>query len=168
MVYRLYHPDDFPVLYAIEELCFQPPFRFSRSTMRSLVSNANSATWIAEESGQMAGFAIVYWTGDTDRSIAYIQTLEVTPAQRYRGIARELLRRVESSADSAGAQAIWLHVAEANTPAIRLYESQGYVQQGSEEDFYAEGIPARIYAKDIGAKNLGTKSPGAQSFEMPD
>ena len=31
MNYRLFEPDDFDELYAIEEMCFQPPLRFSRA-----------------------------------------------------------------------------------------------------------------------------------------
>lgn len=163
MTYRLYRPEDFPALYAIEELCFQPPFRFSRGTMRSLVANSDSATWIAEEHEQMAGFAIVYWKRDREGVIAYIQTLEVAFAQRHRGIARELLQHLENSAADAGATAIWLHVAEANTPAIRLYESHRYVPQGREEDFYAKGIHALIYAKNLDSKaprNILADGPG--------
>ena len=150
MDYRLYRPGDFPALYAIEELCFQPPFRFSRRTMRQLVESPESATWIAEDAGQMVGFAIVYWTGESDQTIAYIQTLEVTPSQRGRKIGRELLCRVGSSARAAGAHAIWLHVAESNIAAIRLYESHGYLAQGRAENYYAKGIPALVYARRLG------------------
>ena len=48
MHYRLYLPADFPQLYAIEQLCFQPPIRFPRPYMRQLIANPDSATWIAE------------------------------------------------------------------------------------------------------------------------
>jgi hypothetical protein len=48
MHYRLYQPADFAALYAVEELCFEAPFRFSRALMRKLIANPNSATWIAE------------------------------------------------------------------------------------------------------------------------
>jgi len=51
MLYRLYQPADFAQLYAVEEICFQPPFRFSRALMRKLIANSSSATWIAEENG---------------------------------------------------------------------------------------------------------------------
>ena len=61
MIYRLYRPEDFAALYAIEELCFQPPFRFGRGFMRSLIDDVHSATWIAEADGQLAGFAVVDW-----------------------------------------------------------------------------------------------------------
>lgn len=149
MAFRLYRDDDFSQLYEIELACFEPPFRFSRQLMRNLLADPDSATWVAEDHGQMAGFAIVYWSHPPDQPLAYIQTLEVAPTQRNRGIARELLRRVEESAQSAGAHVIWLHVAETNTPAIRLYESHGYGLQGREADYYAKGVSALLYAKSI-------------------
>ena len=149
MNYRLYREDDFLQLYAIELACFEPPFRFSRQTMRRLIADPGSATWIAEEHERMAGFAIVFWAPAPEQPLAYIQTLEVVPAQRNRGVARELLQRVEESARSVGAHVIWLHVAEANLPARRLYEAHGFSQQGREDNYYAKGIPALLYAKAI-------------------
>ena len=58
--------------------------------------------------------------------VAYIQTLEVLPERRGRGVGGELLRRIEGSARAAGAQSIWLHVDAENAAAIRLYERHGY------------------------------------------
>jgi ribosomal-protein-alanine N-acetyltransferase len=147
--YRLYRPEDFPQLYAIEQLCFQPPFRFSRSYMRQLVASPNAATWIAEEEQQMTGFAIADWTREATQTAAYIQTVEVAPPHRKHGIATELLDRLEASARTAGASAIGLHVAEQNASAIRLYRAHGYHPQGREESYYAPGIAALIYAKPL-------------------
>ncbi|HEV2487312.1 MAG TPA: N-acetyltransferase [Terracidiphilus sp.] len=149
MLYRLYRPADFPQLYAIEQACFQPPFRFPRRYMQQLVASSAAATWIAEEDQQMTGFAIVEWNNEEGITVAYIQTLEVAPAQRRRGIATELLSRVESSAHAAGAHVLWLHAAESNVPAIHLYRAHGYLPQGREENYYARGIPALIYAKPL-------------------
>ena len=149
MHYRLYEPADFAALYALEELCFQPPIRYSRAWMRQLIANPNSATWIAEENKTMAGFAIVEWTTVPKGTVAYIQTIEVHPASRRRGIAAELLRRVEDSARAAGARSIWLHVDVENAAAIQLYRSRGYAQKGREEHYYARHRPAFIYAKSL-------------------
>jgi len=149
MLYRLYNPADFPALYAVEELCFQPPFRFSRALMRQLVRRTDSATWIAEENSELAGFAIVEWAAPAGALVAYIQTLEVTPGRRGQGIGNELLRRLELSASVAGARAIWLHVDAENTPAIHLYESHGYKSRGREEHYYARQRAALIYAKPL-------------------
>ena len=147
MIYRPYRPEDFPQLYAIEQECFQPPFRFPRRYMRQLLANPNAATWIAEAAQQMDGFAIVEWTTSPAPATAYIQTIEVALARRKRGIAAELLRRIESSVISAGAQVLWLHVAEENTSAIRLYLAHGFLPQGRQENHYAPGLAALIFAK---------------------
>jgi ribosomal-protein-alanine N-acetyltransferase len=150
MHYRLYLPGDFPQLYAIEQECFQPPFRFPRRYMQQLLANPNSAAWIAEDDHQMTGFAIANWAQHGAQTIAYIQTLEVAPVHRKKGIATQLLSRLESSAIAAGALLLWLHVAETNTPAIALYKAHGYRPKGREENFYAPGINALIYFKSIG------------------
>jgi [ribosomal protein S18]-alanine N-acetyltransferase len=150
MKFRLYRDNDFNALYDIELACFEPPFRFSRAMMRKLIADPASATLIAEEDEKMAGFGIIYWSHPPEQPLAYIQTLEVAPTHRNRGVARELLRRMEQSATAAGAHVIWLHVAESNAPAIRLYESHGFSQQGREPNFYAKGIPALLLAKPIG------------------
>jgi len=149
MHYRLYHPADFPALYAVEELCFAPPFRFSRSYMRQIVKSPDSATWIAENDTKLIGFSIVEWSAGQSESAAYIQTVEVHPAFRGRGIGAELLSRAENSARAAGARSICLHVDVENAAAIRLYESRGYTRQGREEHYYARHRAALIYAKPL-------------------
>jgi ribosomal protein S18 acetylase RimI-like enzyme len=150
VIYRRYTPEDFIPLYALEERCFQPPSRFDRRYMRSLVNRETVATWIAEENGQIAGFAIVEWS--KSKVTAYIQTIEVAPEMRGRGVGRELLGRIESSARHAGADLIWLHVEEVNAAAIRLYEAQGYRCEGRQEDYYPLGRAALIYGKRLDAE----------------
>ena len=149
VIFRLYIPDDFSQLYAIEELCFQPPYRFGRRYMRQLVQSRNTAAWIAEEDGQMAGFAIVDWSLEEEEIQAYIQTIEVKPEARGRGIGRQLLSRVEDSAVGVHAVKIGLHVDATNEGAIRLYEATGYFVVGREENYYALGRDALIYCKSM-------------------
>ena len=88
MNYRLFQPDDFDDLYAIEEICFQPPQRFTRRYMRQLVRVADAATWIAEQDRTMAGFAIVEWSQQITGIVAYIATIEVLPEHRGQGTAQ--------------------------------------------------------------------------------
>jgi ribosomal-protein-alanine N-acetyltransferase len=154
VLYRLFKPEDFAQIYAIEELCFQPPFRFSRGYLRQLVQSAASATWIAEQDDEIAGFAVAEWAQSTDAPDAYIQTIEVAPEHRRQGIGNELLRRVEGSAHDAGAGSIWLHVDSENGQAIKLYEAHGYSREGREEHYYARSRAALIYRKSL--KNHST------------
>lgn len=151
MNYRLYTPADFDALYAIEEACFKPPFRFPRSYMRQLVSDPETATWVAEQQSSMAGFAIVEWGEGKQGPVAYIQTLEVLPSHRGQGIGSELLRRMESSARAAGAQSIWLQVDAENASAIRLYSSHGFILKGREENYYPQGRAALILGRNFNA-----------------
>jgi ribosomal protein S18 acetylase RimI-like enzyme len=117
--------------------------------MRQLVESRDAATWIAEQDGQLAGFAIVEWMREQDGIAAYIETLEVAPASRRQGVGGELLQRVEASAQSAGAALIGLHVDDENAAAIRLYESHGYLLQGKQENYYARSRAALVYRKPL-------------------
>lgn len=154
MLYRLYKPEDFAALYAIEEVCFRPPERFSRRYMRRLIEQSDSATWIAEDDGTMCGFALVEWTKQSE-VVAYIQTLEVVPERRGQGVGGELLRRLEDSADAASASLIWLHVDAENMSAIRVYEVGGYLCQGRQDDYYGRNRAALIYSKRLGMESSG-------------
>jgi len=156
VLYRRYAPKDFASLYAIEEVCFQPPLRFSRAYMRQLVQQSNGAAWIGEDE-RMCGFAIVEWTREEAGMAAYIQTLEVLPEARGRGVGAELLRRMEDSARAAAAETIWLHVNAENDAAIRLYERHGYQARGRSAGYYGRGTAALIYLKALPA----TDTPGS-------
>jgi ribosomal protein S18 acetylase RimI-like enzyme len=119
--------------------------------MQRLVNSPHGATWIAEQDLRMAGFAIVEWTEETGGVVGYIQTIEVAPDWRGQGIGAELLLRVEGSARAAGAKDIRLHVDAENAAAIRLYEANGYRNEGRKEGFYALGRAALIYGKPLEA-----------------
>ncbi len=149
VLYRPYEAGDFSALYAIEEASFVPPFRFGRGYLRQLFASDQTATWVAEEEGHVAGFAAVRLRTDEEPGAAYIETIEVNPEWRGRGVGGELLRRAEGSAQSAGATMLWLHVDAENAVAIRLYQAHGYLLQGKKENFYPRGRTALIYAKPI-------------------
>jgi [ribosomal protein S18]-alanine N-acetyltransferase len=153
VLYRLYKPDDFAALYAIEEECFQPPQRFSRVYMRQLIQQPNAATWIAEDGERICGFALVEWTKEAVGAVAYIQTLEVVAERRGQGVGAELLRRLEESASAAKASMMWLHVDAENTAAIRVYQAHGFVLHGREEDYYGRDRAALIYVKPVNGSN---------------
>ena len=146
---RLYLPADLPALYAIEEVCFAPPLRFSRSLMRSLAEDPDCRTWLGMLNGVRAGFAMVGLTGDKNPNAAYIYTLEVLPVFRRRGVARELLRHLEESASAAKRPAMELHVSQRNVDALALYELSGYKRIGALRDFYGKGQDGFRYWKPL-------------------
>ena len=115
--------------------------------MRSLVESPNVATWIAEAGSRMVGFAIANWARGANGMEAYVQTLEVLPEGRRCGAGRDLLARVEASAQAAGAARIGLHVEASNVAAICLYEACGYVCKGWQKGYYGRQRAALIYGK---------------------
>jgi ribosomal protein S18 acetylase RimI-like enzyme len=149
MNYRLFQPDDFHDLYAIEEVCFQPPQRFTRRYMRQLLDSPEAATWIAEQGQIMTGFAILEWSQQVTGIVAYIATIEVLPEYRGKGIGAELLRRLEGSANAERAIEVWLHVDAENAPAIHLYERSGYHKSGRVDHYYARNRSAVVYVKTL-------------------
>jgi ribosomal protein S18 acetylase RimI-like enzyme len=153
---RQFVPSDLRALYAIEEACFDPHERFSRSLMRSLAFDADCRTWLGIVDHVRAGFAVVSLRGQeelpdtaTNPGNAYIWTIEVLPAFRRLGVARQLLLRLEESARAAGCLAIELHVSERNVDALALYQSAGYVSAGIELEYYGPGINGLRYRKSL-------------------
>jgi ribosomal-protein-alanine N-acetyltransferase len=143
----LFDAPDLRALYAIEEACFEPAVRFSRSLMRSLAHDPNCRTWLGIVDNVRVGFAMVGLRGEEDASAAYIWTIEVLPAFRRMGVARQLLVRVEESALGVGCAAVELHVSERNTDGLALYEAAGYVRIGVEQEYYGRREDAFRYRK---------------------
>lgn len=72
--------------------------------------------------------------------VRQIQGLAVSDAARGAGVGRALLRAVQDEARRQGARRISLRVLGHNTPARKLYESEGFVVEGVlPEEFLLDG-----------------------------
>jgi ribosomal-protein-alanine N-acetyltransferase len=137
-------------MYAVEKLCFAPPLMFSCQRLRELATGGSSFTSIAEDGGRLAGFAIAALMKERALRYGYLQTIDVAPKHRGRGIASKLLRHVEENIAAARGRAMLLHVAVRNHEAIRLYEKHGYTRVGVEDGFYRrDNGDAFIYEKHL-------------------
>lgn len=119
--------------------------------MQHLVKGSESLTWIAEEDGETVGFVIVAWGSSVRADGGYLQTIEVLPEWRGRGIGEKLLGLAEISAWSANSDTMALHVDAENEAAIILYEKCGYRRRGRKENYYARGRAALLYTKQLDA-----------------
>jgi ribosomal protein S18 acetylase RimI-like enzyme len=68
-----------------------------------------------------------------------IVKIVVSPANRRRGIGRQLLTAVEDFAIMNNIRFCSLNVEESNCPALSLYLSHGYIKSDYRPDFYAVG-----------------------------
>jgi ribosomal-protein-alanine N-acetyltransferase len=146
---RGYRPDDLEALYALDVVCFEPPFRFTRSAMRRFATAANARVVIAESQGVLPGFCIVHIERVRGSRIGYIVTLDVAPEHRRQGLAQTLIAEAERYSAQANCDALALHVFAGNEAAIRFYARIGFTYIGLEEDFYGRGLAAEVWRKDI-------------------
>lgn len=141
--FRAYVPGDWKAMYALDVVCFEPPFRFGQREMRRLAEAPNAICVLAEIRAVLAGFCIVH----IEDRWAYVVTLDVAPEWRRRGLATRLVSHVEAQVRATGANGIGLHVFNANGGAIRLYAGLGYERIGTHEEFYGRGLDALVYRK---------------------
>lgn len=64
--------------------------------------------------------------GGFDGHRGWIYSLAVVPSHRRRGIATQLIRRVEELLEEMGCQKVNLQIRESNSEVVSFYESAGY------------------------------------------
>ena len=79
---------------------------------------------------------------------AEIITIGVHPDARNTGIASAMIGIVLGELKKSGVKTVFLEVATDNTPARKLYESNGFVQIGVRPKYY-DGIDAILMKKDL-------------------
>lgn len=140
---REYRPGDWQAMHALDLVCFEPVFQFSRGAMRRFAEAPGAIVVLAEAAGELVGFCVVNMEVQT----GYVVTLDVAPARRRRGLARRLMAEAETRLRAAGGIVMALHVSTANTAAMQFYESIGYGRVGMAEGFYGPGMDALVYRK---------------------
>ena len=79
-----------------------------------------------------------------------IMNVAVRREYRRRGVAGRLMKELLSRAEKRGAARFILEVREGNLPAIRLYESLGFLHAGRRKNFYSDPAEdALIMIKEI-------------------
>ena len=115
---------------ALEQVCFSDPW--SEQSVRSELTNPLSLWLTALDGDTVAG----YVGSQTVLDEADIMNVAVAPEYRRRGIARQLLDRLQDLLAAQGIRSLTLEVRASNEPAIALYEALGYVQVGRRPNYY--------------------------------
>lgn len=71
---------------------------------------------------------------------AHINNLAVLPELRGRGLGTQLLEAVIAEAAHLGAAVLTLEVRASNTPALQLYQSGGFTQEGLRKNYYTNPV----------------------------
>ncbi len=125
----------------VEKACF-PKDAWPLLDLMAVLSFPDIIRLKAVVDDRMVGFI----AGDPRRSedMAWIATLGVLPEYRRQGIARKLLQECENRLNSARLR---LCVRMENTPAIQLYEQEGYSRVGTWTKYYNDGGDALVMEK---------------------
>lgn len=119
--------DDAPALASLHASAFPTPW--PETDLQRLLLDPRSIGLICD--GQ--GFIVVKVAGDE----AEVITLAVDPTARRQGVGRALVEAGAAAAKSAGANALFLEVADDNGGAIALYEGAGFQAVGRRRGYYS-------------------------------
>lgn len=146
---RPYRAGDLDTMYALDVVCFEVPFRFTRGAMRRFAEARKARVVMADDDGTLAGFVIFHVEVVEAQRVAYIVTLDVSPQRRRQGMATQLMEKAETDALGEGCTAVVLHVFTGNASAVRFYAERGFVQAHREEDFYGPAMDAWVFSKPL-------------------
>jgi ribosomal protein S18 acetylase RimI-like enzyme len=143
---RRARPSDADRLARLEEDIF-PSDRMSRRRFAALAKRPSAAILVAWRGRDIVGYAILL----TRRGIrsARLYSLAVAPEAAGNGVGKHLLSEIEATARRRRALRLRLEVRADNRRAIRLYEQAGYALIGRRPDYYADGMMALLYARDL-------------------
>lgn len=109
---------------------------FSPEQILAEIEHPYSAFWLAWLDGQVAAYLKLNFDNHppelNSQLTVQIERIYVEPALQGRGIGQKLLSFAYEQARIAGAEWLWLSVWQANPPAVRFYESNGYEIFGTE------------------------------------
>ncbi|MCA9839619.1 MAG: GNAT family N-acetyltransferase [Trueperaceae bacterium] len=110
-----------------------------------LSQESHSAVYLAQLSNETAGFIFVEYR--TWNRLAQIQGLAVAPSFFRKGVASELVKKVEDFARSQQARGIYVDTPINNDRGRRFYESIGYKLGYLMPQYYDDGLDGVTYQK---------------------
>lgn len=139
---------DITQLVRLENRCFDTD-RLTRRNFHHLLSRGHAQCLVAEQDGQILGYALVLLRRGT--SLARLYSIAVAPEARGRKLAETLLAGAAKAAIDGGALLMRLEVRPDNAAAIRLYRGAGYREFGRYLDYYEDHAAALRFEKRLAA-----------------
>ena len=120
----------------------------SRRSFRRFIASRQASLFVAEESGGLAGYALVLYPPRSKHARLY--SIAVAPHVGGRGLGPRLLAAAEAAARRRGRRAMRLEVHVRNKQAIARYEKSGYRLFGKHRDYYDDHADALRFEKPLG------------------
>jgi ribosomal-protein-alanine N-acetyltransferase len=107
---------------------------WSEQNFRNEMEHAHACFRVALDGTEVVGYAGMWLIVDE----AHITTVTVREDRRRQGVGRTLVEALLAEAKAQGAVCATLEVRAGNEPAIRLYESFGFVRSGVRRRYYPD------------------------------
>jgi len=159
-VVRDFKPQEFELLWRIDQECFPPGISYSRQELTAYIRKRGGFTLVAvkvaavkvaavndDEAGAIGGFIVTHGglTG-------HVITIDVVSSARRAGVGSLLLRAAEERLRAAGSRAVGLETAVDNLAALAFYKRHGYSVIRTWPRYYANGVDALVLKKDFAEK----------------
>jgi len=130
LIIREMTEDDIVPVSIIEEECFSMPWK--PDDFRDMIERDNMTYVVAEYEGRIIGGAgLMCIVGEGN-----ITNVALTKDFRGKGFSKPMLEALLIKGRELGCEAFTLEVRVSNEPAIRLYESLGFIKEGIRPGFY--------------------------------
>lgn len=136
MIIRKFDENDIERILRIEKDCFSDPW--TAEMWKSEIARSDFFGIALEENGEIFAFACTTVLFED----AELLKIAVEKKRRGSGYGGKLLDELLTEAKNRGAERMFLEVRASNIPALRLYESRGFVKTRLRKKYYADGEDA--------------------------
>jgi ribosomal-protein-alanine N-acetyltransferase len=145
-VIREFKPEDFDMIWRMDQECFPPGMAYSRQELRQYVRHRGSFTLVAADAdqGKAAGFIVVH-----DGPVGHVITIDVIAEARRSGVGTMLLEAAEDRLRAGGSRAVGLETAVDNLAALSFYKRHGYNVIRTWPRYYSNGVDALVMKKEL-------------------
>ena len=153
-ILREFKPEDFEILWDIDQKCFSPGISYSRLELATYIRHRGSLTLVAEstearrksEESLIVGFIVA----EVDRrGMGHIITIDVVAVARRFGIGSSLLSAAEDRLRAVQCPSVRLETAVDNLSALAFYKRHGYFLEKTVPHYYSNGVDALVLRKDL-------------------
>lgn len=121
---------DIPVVVEIENQNFREPW--TQAIFKEEMAQGTRTYYVAELDQQVIGYMGVIWILDE----GHITNIAIDSKHQGKGYGRELMTHVANLAFGRGLASMTLEVRASNVRAIHLYETLGFINEGTRPKYY--------------------------------
>ena len=160
---RDFRPEDFEILWQIDQKCFAPGIAYSRRELAAYIRRRGSFTVVARDLATNQAPPVPRHTGNKGfggilgfivvevgrRGMGHVISIDVLPENRRVGVGSKLLYEAEERLRAARCHTVILETAVDNASALAFYKRHGYSVAKIVPRYYSNGVDAFLMDKNL-------------------